>query len=241
MAVLSNPTSATPYFVVDILGDYTVELTVTDPWKASKKDSMKVSFANTRPVANAGGNATGTVGQTAYLDGSGSYDANGDSLTYSWSFPFKPSGSSAMLSMAGSVRPSFVPDLTGTYVVSLIVNDGRENSSPSSVTITVIQSVSAATAKLQQAIDLVHTLDKSAFKNANMPNALINKINAVIQNIDEGVIAEALGQLQNDLLQKMNGCADSGAPDANDWIIACAVQGQIYPLIQEAILILQSY
>lgn len=241
MAALSDPTSPTPYFVVDILGDYTIELTVTDPWDASKKDSVKVSFANVRPLANAGGNATGTVGQTIYLDGSASHDANGDSLTYRWSFSYKPDGSTATLAKATSVAPYFVPDLSGTYVVSLVVNDGRENSHPSSVTITVIQTVSPVTVKLMQAIDLVHTLDKSTFKNANMRNSLTHKINAVIQTIEQGPIGGALGQLGNDVLQKMNGCAESGAPDANDWIITCEAQGRIYPLIQEAILALQRH
>jgi len=240
MASLSNPTSATPYFVVDIRGDYTIDLTVTDPWNAGKNDSMQVSFANARPVANAGGNAAVTLGQTVYLDGSGSYDANGDSLTYSWSFTFKPDGSSAALSHPTSAAPSFIPDLTGTYVASLTVNDGRVSSEASSVTITVVQSASSATAKLQLAISWINSLDESVFKNPNNRGALTNKINAVIQNIEQGVIAEALGQLQNDVLQKMNGCADSGAPDANDMIITCPAQGQIYPLIQEAIQILQN-
>ncbi len=240
MAALSNPTSANPYFVADGRGDYTIELTVSDPWNASKKDTMEVRFSNARPVANAGGNTTVTFGQTVNLNGSGSFDANGDSLSYNWSFTFKPSGSGATLASPTSKTPSFTPDLIGTYVVSLIVSDGWENSTPSSVTVTVVQSASAATVKLQQAINLVNNLDESAFKNRNMRDALTNKFNAVIQTIDGGNISGALGQLENDILQKMNGCADNGAPDANDWIINCPAQGQIYPLVQEAIQILRS-
>ncbi|MGI9134355.1 MAG: PKD domain-containing protein, partial [Rhodoferax sp.] len=39
--------------------------------------------ANVAPVANAGANQTVTVGDSVQLTGSGS-DANGDTLTYSW-------------------------------------------------------------------------------------------------------------------------------------------------------------
>jgi hypothetical protein len=33
----------------------------------------------------------------------------------------------------------------------------------------------------------------------------------------------------------MNGCAETGEPDKNDWIITCEGQSQLYPLIIEAI------
>lgn len=46
---------------------------------------------------------------------------------------------------------------------------------------------------------------------------------------------EALNKLEHDLLGKTNGCAESGAPDKNDWIKDCDAQTQVYPLIREAI------
>ena len=84
--------------------------------------------------------------------------------------------------------------------------------------------------------DAVETmLDPDTLKNKNMKNALLNKINAVQQMIDEGRYAEALNKLQNDILAKMNGCAETGEPDKNDWIITCEGQEQIYPLVIETI------
>jgi len=94
---------------------------------------------NAAPVANAGANQSVVTGTVVTLDGSGSTDANGDALTYSWAFTSKPSGSSAALSSATAVKPSFTADIAGTYVVNLVVNDGKENSAAASVTVTAAQ------------------------------------------------------------------------------------------------------
>jgi hypothetical protein len=37
------------------------------------------------------------------------------------------------------------------------------------------------------------------------------------------------------VLRKTDGCAMSGAPDPNDWIEDCAAQAEVYPLIVDAI------
>lgn len=52
---------------------------------------------------------------------------------------------------------------------------------------------------------------------------------------EAGNYADALGQLQNDILGKTDGCANAGKPDKNDWIITCAAQGTVYPYILVAI------
>ncbi len=104
-------------------------------------------------------------------------------------------------------------------------------------------------------LDVVSTmLDPNSLKNSNMKNALINKINAVLQMIDEGLNEEALtkmasvgsvkanrsyngalNKLENDILAKTDGCAETGEPDKNDWITSCEGQNQVYPLIMETI------
>jgi len=71
------------------------------------------------------------------LDGSGSSDADGDPLTYSWWFESVPSGSAAALSSATAARPTFKADNVGDYVVRLLVSDGKVSSAPSTVTISV--------------------------------------------------------------------------------------------------------
>ena len=68
--------------------------------------------------------------QTVILDGSSSSDVDGDSLTYSWSFTSRPSGSATALSDPTAVKPTFVVDVPGTYSVQLIANDGQVDSAP---------------------------------------------------------------------------------------------------------------
>jgi hypothetical protein len=57
--------------------------------------------------------------------------------------------------------------------------------------------------------------------------------------IEEERYEEALDKLENDILQKTNGCAETGAPDKNDWIRDCDTQNQVYPFITEAIALLK--
>ena len=47
-----------------------------------------------------------------------------------------PSGSNATLSGTATVKPTFVADIAGSYALSLVVNDGKVNSTASTVTIT---------------------------------------------------------------------------------------------------------
>ncbi|MGC9043739.1 MAG: PKD domain-containing protein [Myxococcota bacterium] len=83
------------------------------------------------------------------LDGSKSYDPNGDVLTYRWAFVSVPAGSTAMLSNANTVSPSFVPDRSGDYVISLIVNDGKVDSDPDIVVVKAIAGNSTPVASLK--------------------------------------------------------------------------------------------
>ncbi len=134
-ARLDNETSAMPSFVVDVPGDYAITLTVSN---GAETDSatVTVSTKNTPPVADAGPNQTVAVGATVIHSGSGSSDVDGNALTYSWTLITKPSGSTAALSGANTVSPTFVVDKPGMYIAQLVVNDGLADSIPSTVTIT---------------------------------------------------------------------------------------------------------
>ncbi len=90
---------------------------------------------NTAPIARSGADQNVLVGAVVTLNGTASSDANGDPLTYSWTLTSRPAGSTAALTGATTATPTFTPDLAGTYVASLVVNDGQVNSSPATVTI----------------------------------------------------------------------------------------------------------
>jgi hypothetical protein len=94
---------------------------------------------NTPPVANAGANQKVAPGLMVTLDGSGSYDADNNPITYSWAFISKPSGSTSFLSNQTVIIPTFTPDIEGIYNIGLTVNDGKFNSSSSTVIITALK------------------------------------------------------------------------------------------------------
>jgi hypothetical protein len=227
-ATLSNPNDAQPTFVADMLGTYIIELVVTDDLGASSApDEVVVTSGNVKPVADAGGNQVAIVGQTAFLDGSGSYDANLDPLTYSWDMVSKPKGSLADLSDPLVVDPDFVPDIWGLYLISLVVNDGLLDSDPSNATIL--------------AIDADNIDDFIDINNYNNKNALTNKIISVILNYLKGNYGiNMLDKLRDDIAGKFDGCAldDPTAVDQNDWIMNCSAQGKVYPHLELAISIL---
>jgi hypothetical protein len=90
---------------VSLLSSNTLQVTV-----ASKPGSfLIITFSGQAvPVANAGPAQTVFTGTTVQLDGTRSSDANGDSLTYQWSFTSVPTGSLATLTGATMPKPTFV-------------------------------------------------------------------------------------------------------------------------------------
>jgi len=142
-ATLSVTNSAKPTFLADLPGTYVFSL-ITSDGKLSSNTSIVTVLAgngNLPPTAN-GGNGNNTsisiaLGSSANLDGSLSSDPNGDKLNYSWAMVYKPATSTSVLLGTIGPKTAFVPDLAGVYVVSLIVNDGRANSDPVYMTVTV--------------------------------------------------------------------------------------------------------
>jgi hypothetical protein len=90
---------------------------------AAQRPARDEWWCNRRPVANAGPDQTVSAGTTVTLDGSGSSDPDGHSLCYRWSLVSRPAGSQARLSDRNAVRPTFVADLDGAYVIHLVVTD----------------------------------------------------------------------------------------------------------------------
>ena len=85
---------------------------------------------NQPPVAKAGGPYSGFKRDAISLNGSASYDPDGDILTYLWDFGDGATG-------AGPT-PTHAYAASGTHTVTLAVNDGKANSAPATTTVTVI-------------------------------------------------------------------------------------------------------
>ncbi len=96
------------------------------------------------PVADAGpdlmaiGFSAVPLGIPATLNGKGSVFATG----YQWTIKSKPAGSATILGGATTVTPTFTPDIEGTYVFSLTVNNAKGISAPSVTTFYASASVS---------------------------------------------------------------------------------------------------
>jgi len=88
------------------------------------------------PIADAGEDQTVTGGDLVTLDASGSFDMNGDDLTYAWTAPV-----GITLSNPAAVMPTFTAPVNTTieeYVFILVVSDIDGDSDPDEVTITVV-------------------------------------------------------------------------------------------------------
>ncbi len=136
-ATVSDPAAIMPTLDVDLDGDYTLELVVNDGELQSEPDRVVLSTYNLAPLADAGLDRSINVGDSVILDGSGSYDANGDLLAYHWSLINIPGGSTAVLTDETTATPVVAFDQSGIYVAQLIVDDGQLDSRPDTVVLNV--------------------------------------------------------------------------------------------------------
>src|ERR1035437_5374708 len=173
-AALTDSSSAKPAFTADSAGVYVATLIVNDGKIDSSPDSVTVTVSvdNAAPVASAGLAQNVATGALVTLDGSASSDANRDALSYLWTLTTKPAGSNATLSSPTSVQPTFIADVAGTYSASLVVNNGKLNSSNAagvSITAAVANVAPVANAAVSQNVvaGAVVTLDGSKSSDAN--------------------------------------------------------------------------
>ena len=127
-------------FWANVPGTYVVSLVVNDGTVDSAPSTATIiataSSTNGVPMSNAGIDQVVAPGTTVRLTGLGSADIEHDVLTYRWQLKSKPFGSKAVLSSLTAAQPTFVADMAGDYVATLIVNDGSVNSGEDNVTVT---------------------------------------------------------------------------------------------------------
>lgn len=122
-------------FTPDVPGDYTLSLVLNDSARESSPDFVvvRVGAGDLAPVADCGPDLSGRIGEAMVLDGSGSADPEGATLSYNWTMVEAPSCSALtsdnIYNGAGD-EPSVVPDCDGIYTVGLVVSDGLQFSDP---------------------------------------------------------------------------------------------------------------
>lgn len=97
---------------------------------------------NQPPVAKAPPDINIYLGEEVVLDGSASIDPDNDSIvSFTWAIELAPQGSMATISDVNALAPTFVPDMVGEYVISLVVNDGTEDSLADEMFVRVIENL----------------------------------------------------------------------------------------------------
>jgi hypothetical protein len=118
---------ATAQLEIDLGGTYAVEMSVSDG-RLSDGDRAVLTTSTRRPIALVGPDVRVPVGTPVRLDGTASWDPDGDRLTYRWILVQFPSNTTAFLSDPTSPQPVFTPDLEGRFTFDLTVSDGFEES-----------------------------------------------------------------------------------------------------------------
>ncbi len=144
---VDNPAAVSTTLTPDVPGDYTVQLVVSDGKDNSTPVTYVVIYENAPPVANAGPDqmvSNSDPSLEVCVDGTTSFDPDGDPLTYSWSvtdpygspaYPyFYPDGTTAQVCFNFGSTPT-----PGNYTVTLTVTEARTGgaSATDSLTLTV--------------------------------------------------------------------------------------------------------
>ena len=149
-ASVTGASQATATFTPDLEGTYVATLTVTDADNNNASDNVTIMVTeavgnppvadiqdeNGNPISEGNANNTVTVTSPYSLDGSDSYDVDGDALTYAWTIADKPEGSTAAtLTGNDQAEAVFTPDVVGEYVIRLTVSDPGGNTHAAEVTL----------------------------------------------------------------------------------------------------------
>jgi hypothetical protein len=163
---LINPGTVSPSFIaLSQPAVVVLQLVVTDSLGAvSSPDNVIITIINSPPVADAGPDQTVSALAMVTLDGTGSFDPDGNlPLLYSW---FQTSGPGAPLSNPNAAQPTFLaPPIVGVMTFDLYVTDSLGTTSPpDSVSITIQNQAPVANAGPDQTVIIgsMVTLDGTA-------------------------------------------------------------------------------
>jgi hypothetical protein len=98
--------------------------------------SRTVRTGNDQPVADAGGDLIGVAAGAITLDGSASYDPDGDPITFAWA---QVSGPTVDLSGANTNKATFTAEEGQTYMFRLTVRDDHNGISTDRVTVSTLK------------------------------------------------------------------------------------------------------
>ena len=239
-AALSGADTDAPSFVADVAGTYIVQLIVTDEaGLPSAANQVEISSDNLAPTAAAGDDQLVIIDNNVLLDGSFSSDPEPDPLTYAWTITSKPAGSGSTLSGAATATPSFTPDLEGGYDVELVVSDFLGPSVlPDTVVVTATAAETFAEIQVVFASEVIAFIPPADVTTQGNQQAITQFLRQTMTAILDDDLATAIGKLEKAIL-RTDGCPLRGFPDGKgkgrDWITECAVQTEVYNLLNDAL------
>jgi len=128
---VTDSQSAKPTHMFSERGEYTVNLTVSDPYGANDTDSVVITV-NKPPVAVIEGENEGYIGEVMSFSALASHDDDGDELEYQWDFDSDGEVDGAEAEMEHTYEEA------GEYIVVLWVQDGRDGTDSAEMEVTVI-------------------------------------------------------------------------------------------------------
>ncbi len=137
--ILESPAEESTSFVApNTTGTLRFAVTVTDPGGLYSSDTVNITVQaveNLAPVADAGEHRSVDGGAFVSLDGTGSFDLDGDPVTYMW---LQTAGVAVELSADDAISPHFTaPNIDGSLEFELTVDDGQGLSSNDTTTVTI--------------------------------------------------------------------------------------------------------
>jgi uncharacterized repeat protein (TIGR03803 family) len=139
-------------------------------------------MAQTGPYSNAGADQSVNTGVPVTLDGSASFDPDGDPITYKWTAP-----SGIFLSSTSSARPTFTSPFVSVetdYIFTLVVNNGSDNSSADEVKITVKNSLPVGLTDLSTLDLFIYPNPNEGIVNISSGNVLDSKISISVYDVN---------------------------------------------------------
>lgn len=160
---------------------------------------VKKMPSNLAPVANAGTDQSVDEGALVTLNGTASTDADGDSITYSWT---QTAGPAVTLSNPNAASPTFTaPTITSdaTLTFELTVSDGASTSAPDTVNVSVNDLEGTLTIRKVDQDDPTVLLNGSAFRITPDPFTLSGSL--TIEDNDSNDLDPADGVIQLDQVE----------------------------------------
>lgn len=117
-------------------------------------NSIQIDFL---PVADAGIDQVVFRGVDVVLNGSGSFDPDGNSLIYQWNIVSQPS--TPTFDNTNTISPSFSASELGTYIIQLVVTDEHGLTGTDTVAIQVVNQIPIANAGPDQVVWVGSTVE----------------------------------------------------------------------------------